>query len=228
MQLFGLEVDASHAASFMCDTHIHSQVRETTQILFTALWLHDVVPKGKIDCSAWGAGKRPPYKPFSQNHPIVQWAAGSRAHYAWTLAHAHALAAEYEHRTGKKHMCEAFIQHVAKHVDQHGLPDSMPATATPDQWLEWVDEDKREQWEPRIATKLPPKGCQFGIVALKDFELPDPDDWVGSYKAYYLHKRVEWANKESRPITMTWSAAGEMGAAAKKRKRESHEEMAIA
>ena len=40
---------------------------------------------------------------------IVQWAAGSRAHYHWTLMHATALADEYQHRAGVKHMCQCDV-----------------------------------------------------------------------------------------------------------------------
>jgi hypothetical protein len=221
MQLFGLEITAQSAADLLCDTHVHSQSRETTQILYTALWIHGVVPHGEVDCSAWGKGKRPAYKPFSENHPIVQWAAGAQSHYRWVLQHAIALAETYEHRSGHKHMCAAFINHIVEHVNANGLPNTMPVTVTPQQWLEWVSKDKRAQWEPRIAIRMPPNGCEFGIVAIKDFEGSDARNWVKSYREYYVHKERVWADKEKRAIVMQWSEKGELGA--KKRKRESTE-----
>ena len=225
MQLFGLGEDPNQAAAEECDTHVTSQVRETLQMCTTALrFVHKCNITGKIDCTEWGQGMRDPYANFSQHHPVVWWVAGARTHFRWTLDHGLALAAEFERRYGKKHMCEAFLLHLQAWVDKHGLPESMPDTVTPEQWLGFVLESKRDEWAERIAIKQPPRGCQFGVIALKDFTTSSPGNWVESYKEYYALKRVEWANKESRPIVMTWSGNGQAGA--KKRKRESHEEMA--
>ena len=172
--------------------------------------VHGVVLTGKIDCSAWKSGVREPYKAFSKHHPIVWWVAGARSHFRWALRHGFALATEYEHRSGKMHMCKAFLDHLQAWVDTHGLPDSMPETASPDEWLKFVLESKREEWAKRIALQLPPDGCQFGVIALKDFKTSSPGNWVDSYKEYYVLKRLEWASKESRPMVMKWSSAGEM------------------
>ena len=222
MQLFGLGGKPEHAASKLCDTHVQSQVRETLQMCTTALrFVHGCNITGKIDCTEWRQGMREPYANFSQHHPIVWWVAGARTHFRWALAHGLALAHEYEHRNGKKHMCEAFLLHLQRWVTTHGLPESMPETASPEAWLDFVLESKREEWAERIARDLPPDNCEFGVIALKDFDSSTPGSWVDSYREYYQLKRVEWAEREVRPIVMKWSGPGE--AAAKKRKRDSHE-----
>lgn len=207
MQLFGLHEDASLAAAALCDTHVRSQIRETTQILYTALWIWDVVPAGKVDCSAFGQGDRNPYKPFSPHHPIVQWAAACRAHFDWVMQHARALAQEHERRFGGKQLCEAFIEHLVAHIELHGAPSGMPQRIAHDSWLEGLEPRKRKLWQERVALVTPPGGCLFGIVALNDFDPSNPRDWVGSYSEYYRHKEREWQSRELRPIVMTWSKA---------------------
>lgn len=218
MQLFGLDSHPVHAASKLCDTHVHSQLRESTQILYTALSIHDHVPPGRVDCSEFGKSERNPYKPFSPNHPIVRWASAAKAHWRWVLAHANALSDEYEHRGGKKHLCAAFVRHVDEFHTTIGLPDTMPDTITVDEWLASLKDNKhRLEWASRVATELPPDGCTFGIVALTAFQPSNPSNWVESYKDYYRHKRTQWAERcNKRPIIMRWSSAGEMG---RKRKR---------
>jgi hypothetical protein len=216
MQLFGLESNAKNAASFLCDAHVLSQARETTQILFTALYLWDVVPSGTIDCSSVtkkADDHRPPYKPFSKNHPVVQWAAASRQHYRWVLEHADALMNEYAHRSGKIHLCQLFVAHVQRHIEEVGYPDTMPESVTAEEWLSSLDEAKRAGMRDRVATTLAPQGCAFGIIAIEmeGEQLKDPDSWCGSYRQYYTYKK----RKFTRP--MTWASAGTLGAAKRKR-----------
>ena len=223
MQLFGLSGAPADAAASMCDTHVQSQVRETLQMCTTALrYVHGCDISGTIDCTAWGAGLRPPYANFSQHHPIVWWVAGARSHFRWALAHGLALAVEYERRHHKKHMCEAFLKHLQGWVEEHGLPSSMPETVSPTEWLAFVLESKRDEWAQRIATESPPNGCEFGVVAIKEFEPSVPGNWMLAYQEYYVVKRAQWAERETRPIHMKWSADGQAGANKRKR-RESVE-----
>lgn len=228
MQLFGLDGMPAHAAAMMCDTHVNSQVRETAQMCTTALrFVHGCNITGQIDCTDWPKGGiRDPYLNFSQHHPIVWWVAGSRAHFRWTLSHGRALAEEYKHRSGNKHMCEAFLDHLASWISEYGFPESMPETVTSAQWLKFVPESKREEWAMRIATEMPPHECEFGVVAIKDFQSSSPGNWVETYREYYKLKRVEWASKETRPITMTWSSEGMMGTKKKAKKRKLGDESA--
>lgn len=212
MQLFGLDSHPAHAASKLCDTHVCKQLLESTQILYTALSIHGAVPPQRVDCSEFGKGEREAYKPFSKNHPIVRWASAAKTHWRWVLAHANALSNEYEHRSGKRHLCTAFVQHVDNFHTTDGLPNTMPDTVSVDEWLASLDDKRRTAWAPRVATQLPPDGCTFGIVALTSFDSPDPNNWVESYKAYYGYRKVQWAERrDKRPIRMQWSSAGEMG-----------------
>ena len=50
MQLFGLDCNPKRAARMLCNTHITSQARETTQILFTVLWLWGAKVDEFVDC----------------------------------------------------------------------------------------------------------------------------------------------------------------------------------
>lgn len=226
MQLFGLDPDPAKAAAELCDIHVNSQLRETAQILHTALYQWNVVPVGLVDCTAFGHGHRKPYRPMSPNHPCVRWAAGARTHFEWVTKHGIALANEWETRSGKIHESALFIMHIVKHVERYGWPEFMPETATPDEWFEsmecelgWAD-DKWAEWRQRVATQNAPDGCEFGILGFDLSIDHTPDDWVASYETYYGWKK----SMMKRP--MKWSAPGELGA--KKRKRESHEEVAIA
>jgi len=223
MQLFGLECNATNAASYMCDAHVVSQARETTQILYTALSQWGVKIEGFIDCSE--VTKKPgdlrsPYLPFSKNHPIVQWATASRQHYLWVLDHAKALMTEYTHRSGgKTHLCQLFVAHVEKHLEENGYPGAMPDAITADEWLATFDEGKRGAMRARVASKLPPHGCAFGVIAIEmeGEELADPANWVDSYRQYYKYKQQRFKRR------MSWSGAGELGSAKRRRPREAAE-----
>lgn len=224
MQLFGVSENPSQAAALLCDNHVISQAKETTQILYTALFLWDVVPEGKVDCTELGQGLREPYKPFGKGHPVVQWAAASRRHYRWTIEHAKALMAEYMHRSGKKHLCQLFLDHINKHIDAHGLPSGMPESITADEWLATLEPKKRGLWLPRIATAFPPTGCDFGVIAADmPGGLDAPGNWVLSYKQYYAYKRSTAFKR-----AMKWSGEGQLGAAKRARADEATEPVASA
>ena len=215
MQIPATKKDAEESARDACDTYACKIPVEIVQMCTTALRsVHGCVITGKVDCSAWGKGMRDPYKSFSQHHPIVWWVAGARAHFRWALKYGLALTQQYELRFNRKHMCGAFLMHLQRWVDKQGFPASMPESVTPAQWLQFVKtnfptqtEAKHAEWAKRIATKQPPNGCQFGIVAIKDFEPSTPDNWVQSYREYIKHKEIQWRTREVRPLKMTWSGA---------------------
>ena len=93
MNVFILDVNPVKAAQMQCDKHVVKMVLESTQILSTI------------------AGG--PYKPTHQNHPCVVWARACITNYSWLVRHARALCAEYSHRYGKTHKCQAVIESIA-------------------------------------------------------------------------------------------------------------------
>jgi len=242
MQIHGFDTDPTKAAQAACDTYVVNQAREDCQLLSTALHVLGAPLTGTIDARRHGEGMRKPYAPMSKNHPLTWWVAGARCHFRWVLAHGLALCEEYARRavpyedgTRKEHLCVLFLRHIQEHIEQHGFPDNMPETRTPDEWLDFVGEhkpEKRDDWVSRIVTLNVPDGCQFGLVALLDFTASVPNDWTLAYHEYNEHKRKEWAARETRPIIMTWSDTGKLGAKpeSKKRAREeraSHEEAVV-
>ena len=193
MQLFGLSSSPIRAANELCNQHVNSQSRETTQILYTILRLWNCEIPGPVDCGEHG--QRDVYKPTHQHHPCVLWAGACQAHAVWTYLHAKALCAEYHrrHQYTKKHLCEYFIDHWYTHITQNGWPTAMPKTITPAAWLVWVSSMKKkvaEEIAHRIADIHPPDGCEFGVVAI-DMIGPrrcPQNDWTGSYLECYMHK----------------------------------------
>jgi hypothetical protein len=189
MQLFGLARCPQRAVARLCRTHLNSQLRETTQILATALFLHDFALVGPVPTDA-ERGDRAPYKPAYKQHCIVRWAAACGAHFEWVLAHARALSATYTEYFDKTHLCHFHIEHCAAQVAARGYPPSMPSTIAADAWLATFDPTARRQLDWRICDVNAPLGCAFGVVAL-DMVGPrqcEYADWVASYEAYYEYK----------------------------------------
>lgn len=222
MQLFLLSTCPVAAARMLCNAHVCSQARETMQILITLLSLWGVVPDGPVDT---GDGEEASvYKPAYPKHPCVLWAAACQAHAMWTYQHAKALCREFtkRHNGTKKHLCEFHVDHWCAHVTKHGLPKDMPKTVTPAAWLNTLDEGVRAGVDWRIATGSAPIGCEFGIIAL-DMIGPrrgNYDHCIASYAEYYIYKEHYSFTK---PMVY-----GEYAVAAKKRKRDSAEEIVAA
>lgn len=191
MQLFVLHQCPKKAAKLLCNAHVCSQARETTQILYTLLWLWGVTPAGPVPCG--DLGERDVYKPAYVRHPCVLWAASCQKAATWVLEHAKAIVREYSRRAGgRRHLCEYHIKHCRSHVAQHGWPSGMPKRVAADAWLATLDDKTRAAVEWRVASKNPPKGCAFGVLAM-DMVGPrrgEPDDCVAAYTEYYTYKAL--------------------------------------
>lgn len=97
MNIFVLDRDPVRCAEMHCDQHIVCMVKETAQILCTAL------------SNRRGNDMEFPYRPTHRNHPCVKWAEDIR-HWLWLRNLGFALAAEYTHRYGKVHKSLAVIE----------------------------------------------------------------------------------------------------------------------
>lgn len=120
MNIFAVHLDPTTAAQSLCDKHVVKMLLESAQMLCTV---------------AHGQGINAPYKAVHAKHPCTLWAGESADNYRWLHAHAHALAAEYTHRYGRKHKSERVV--TLMQPDLMNLPDTgltPHAQAMPEQY----------------------------------------------------------------------------------------------
>jgi hypothetical protein len=98
MQIFGLDRNPAAAARALGDRHVVRMTLESTQILSTVASLAGVVTR---------------YRPTHHNHPCTLWVRDNGGHWHWLLAHARALASEYEFRYDRRHACLDVIEELA-------------------------------------------------------------------------------------------------------------------
>ena len=99
MNVFVVDEDPCLAARALGDRHVVKMVLESAQIMCTV---------------ASRLGHVVPYRPTHVNHPCVVWARESAGNWRWLVAHARALAVEYEFRYGRRHKSLDVIDEVAK------------------------------------------------------------------------------------------------------------------
>jgi hypothetical protein len=87
MNIFCLDSDPIKAARFLDDKRCINQVKETAQILSTALY----------NLGYWASNL---YQPTHRHHPCIRWAGKSRGNFDWLVLHGLALNEEYKHRFG--------------------------------------------------------------------------------------------------------------------------------
>lgn len=193
MQIFGLHHRPEDAVLDMQDVHVGSQIRESCQMLYTALIMHGA---GITERCPMPTGSEPAYAPHMRGHPCTRWVFACKAHFCWLLEHASALGEEWLARRGKVHKCAHHVEHIKRHMEAmgtRGCPDAMPDTITVDEWRSSLNDKQRKEWEFRIAGSTPPAGCQFGILAMdSEFHVTAAGDggkdWVASYVKLYAYK----------------------------------------
>lgn len=123
MNIFYVNEDPLKAARDLCDTHVLSQVKESTQMLASVYHLSvaDINPPLKNDGT--------PYKRGYWNHPCQVWVRESRNHWLWLIRHAMGLGDEYFDRYGKRHACCGPLSYMQSRIP-HWLPD-VPFVAPP-------------------------------------------------------------------------------------------------
>lgn len=95
MNIFILGYDKTDCAQAHCDRHVVSQVKETAQLLSTAV---------RLTGGDYG------YKVTHRNHPCAIWARASKANFGWLRHLGLELGWEYTHRYGKIHKSAAVIE----------------------------------------------------------------------------------------------------------------------
>lgn len=209
MQEFALCSSPEVAAALHCDDHVVNQIKETVQILYTALLWAGFPCNGPVQM-ADGALVGPLAPIWS--HPCVYWCMACKAHMDWTIRLGLALCEEKRKRFGTDHAYLPHLHHLRAHVDAVSAPgNGFPnACVSAQVWLELcVPEDKREEYLARVALAQPPEGCMFGVVAMdQEFRHIDPDgqtNCVQSYRKYYSHKaknqmRMRWYRDLAPPL----------------------------
>lgn len=95
MNLFVLDDDLVLNAQSHVDSHVVKMPLEAAQLACTALWRHGVEAH---------------YKKTHENHPCAKWTRKTRSNYVWTIQYGLTLCAEYTHRYGKIHKCQAVLE----------------------------------------------------------------------------------------------------------------------
>ena len=96
MNIFATHWRPRIAASWLDDKRIGKALIECNQMMSTAILRHnpdcaDRIGDGKLCC------------PTHENHPVTLWVGANSGNFYWTLAHACALADEFEMRFRKQH-----------------------------------------------------------------------------------------------------------------------------
>lgn len=113
MNIFRVDGRPDFAAYALGDVHVRKMLLESCQLLSTA---HRVLDGEVIEAFSKNGRKikryRLPdardytiYQASHTNHPCAVWTRESVENYNWLVAHAFALAEEYEMRFSKKHKC---------------------------------------------------------------------------------------------------------------------------
>lgn len=98
MNLFATSKCPVQSAKDLPDILVNKMLQEAVQLLSTAHFELDGVKRGT--------------KPTHKNHPSAIFTRACKQNYQWTLDHATALMAEYEHRRGKVHGYKKYFDEV--------------------------------------------------------------------------------------------------------------------
>lgn len=102
MNIFVLDENPVQAAVWHVDRHAVKLPLEAAQMLCTNLHL---------------AGVPAHYRPGFANHPCTKWSRASRDNFLWLCSYGLAVAAEYTHRYGRVHACQAIIADCQQRAD---------------------------------------------------------------------------------------------------------------
>ena len=105
MNIFITSTDPKECAKMLDDKRVIKMVLETTQMLSTALIVHN------------GIG---PYKVTHLNHPCSVWVRTNQSNYDWTIEHLSTLLDEYTNRYSKIHKCSQYLPHLTQ--SRHIIP----------------------------------------------------------------------------------------------------------
>ena len=112
MNLFATSACPIQSAKDLPDILVNKMFQESVQLLSSAHFELDGVKRGT--------------KPTHKNHPATIFTRTCKQNYQWTLDHATALMAEYEHRRGKVHGYKKYFDEVLS------LPANIPDSGDTD------------------------------------------------------------------------------------------------
>lgn len=113
MNLFVSSPCVVECAQALDDARVINQIRETAQMLSTALF---------------AAGLPSPYRPTHQHHPVNRWVQADARNFAWALRHMQALAHEHRFRFHASNWHASYTLHSYLFDYPHLLPSEAPDT----------------------------------------------------------------------------------------------------
>lgn len=122
MNLFVTDEDPVLSAQALDDKRVGKLLMEANQMLSLAVKLHGHLHITQLDegpgriCSGFA----------HRNHPVSIWVRRNSANFSWTVAHAKALAAEFEHRFGKEHASAPRTDWIARFAEHVPLGELLP------------------------------------------------------------------------------------------------------
>lgn len=175
MNIFWLHQNPETNAVLYNDQHCIKIILEITQVLFTALHLHDA--------PNWQAKLSQIYKPTHKGHPITLWVAEDPQNFLTALFFGTMLCAEYTKRRHKTHKCERLLREMLSVVPT--TPIVVP----------WKPTTARAQAFPNCTPVPLCMDPEFHVQHDGEPHLFD------SYIRYYTHKKLRF---DSGRIA-TWS-----------------------
>lgn len=181
MNIFFLDRDPVICAQYHCDRHVVKMVTEYSQLLSSAIWVHDEPAALKLyerkniyNAPYHITGKRSHF-----NHPMMIWTRESRANFEWLRKLTWALAEEYWHRYGmyknRQHLAAvncAYHLKATRRFPEYEFTD--PPQSMPEQY-------KRK--DPVKAYRLLYKEEKIRFATYTNREIPK---WLRSaYKEYH-------------------------------------------
>lgn len=102
MNVFFTDRNPKIAVKHLNDQRLVNMVRETLQILSSAVNLHNGLPKILFEDPRFRKYFGP-YRTTHKNHPVVKWASTNRANWDWLYNYFFAISDEYTSRYSKQH-----------------------------------------------------------------------------------------------------------------------------
>lgn len=125
MNIFVLSSSPGSAAMQMCDQHVVSQIKESMQMLSTAIRSKEL----PINFSGLSI-----IKSTHDNHPCNLWIRSEPGAFCWLVQHALALCREYTHRRYRRHAYDSMIKAIWDRCHSHAtlLVDPPPCAMDDD------------------------------------------------------------------------------------------------
>ena len=124
MNIFVLHLNPHICAKYHCNKHVVKMIIETTQLLYTCIWLCCDNIENLIKTAPYTLSGNQGYKMVSENHPCSLWLRESLSNYEWLIELGLALCVEYKDRYHKEHACfdhVKWLQCVVPNIPDQGI-----------------------------------------------------------------------------------------------------------